>query len=356
MERALLLAERGRGRTAPNPSVGAVVVSPDGIVIGQGTTAHAGGPHAEVEALAEAGDLARGATLYSTLEPCFHHGRTGPCVARIVTAGIRRVVVAVADPNPLVAGQGLAYLKEHGVEVVEGLRRAEAVRQHAAFFIWVLRRRPCVTLKAAISRDGFVGSPTERLRLTGDAADRYFHRQRAEVDAIAVGSGTVLVDDPLLTARGAYRFRPLIRVIFDWRGRVPPSARVFSTRDQGPILLAVSAERVAAEEGLAAAWRAAGAEVIALEERRVLPVLETLAARDVLSLLVEGGPTLQRVFMDAGVVDRVQWVVAPVDLGQGVPYPPELRPDALPRTIRRLGRDTFFEFDVYRPDRNHRTG
>src|SRR5262245_31976712 len=214
MERALFLAERGRGTTSPNPIVGAVVVNESGIVVGQGAHLAAGGPHAEVVALDAAGSLARGATLYSTLEPCAHTGRTGPCVERIVAAGISRVVAAVGDPNPRVAGRGFGYLRARGVRVDLGVSEEAARRQNGPFFTWVARRRPFVIVKAALSRDGFVGRSDRRVKLTGAVADRWFQRQRAEVDAIGVGAGTVLVDDPLLTPREVYRARPLVRVLF----------------------------------------------------------------------------------------------------------------------------------------------
>lgn len=246
MERALLVAERGRGRATPNPHVGAVVAR-DGVVVGQGVHVRAGGPHAEVVALEAAAEQARGATLYVTLEPCSHRGRTGPCTERIVAAGVRRVVVATRDPNPLVAGRGVAFLRDHGVDVTEEVGREEAERLHAPFLTWITKHRPLVIIKTAQSSDGFVGTPGGRLRITGPVADRFFHRQRAEVDAIGVGSETVLADDPLLTPRGAYRDRPLTRVIFDWRGRIPPTARVFSTLEAGPVIMFMKDE--AAEAG-----------------------------------------------------------------------------------------------------------
>ncbi len=160
-------------------------------------------------------------TLYCTLEPCSHVGRTGPCVERIVGAGIKRVVVPIRDPNPRVSGAGVAYLRAHGVDVTEGIGDEQARRQNAPFLTWITRQRPLRHREGGGVGDGFVGRSDTRVKLTGAVADRYLHRQRAEVDAIAVGSGTVLIDDPLLTARGAYRYRPLTRVIFDWRGQVP---------------------------------------------------------------------------------------------------------------------------------------
>jgi len=342
MERALFHAARGLGRTSPNPIVGAVVVSPDGVVVGQGAHLGAGGPHAEVVALEEAGARARNATIYCTLEPCSYHGRTGPCAERIVAAGVRRAVIAVGDPNPLVSGRGFAYLRSHGVDVVEGIAAEAATRQLNPFFTWVTQARPFVILKSAVSRDGFVGRPTARVKLTGEVADRHFQRQRAAIDAIAVGSGTVLVDDPVLTARGAYRFRPLSRVVFDWRGRVPGTARVFSTLAAGPVIMVMSEE--AAHTAAAGELGRRGVTIEAFDGRDLAHVLRRLAARDIVTLLVEGGPTLQRGFLDARVVDRLQWIQTPATLRQGVPAARSVPADG---ERRPLGDDLLVEIDVH---------
>jgi diaminohydroxyphosphoribosylaminopyrimidine deaminase/5-amino-6-(5-phosphoribosylamino)uracil reductase len=344
LERAFSLAERGRGRTSPNPMVGAVVVSPSGVVVGQGAHLAAGGPHAEVAALDQAGGRARGATLYCTLEPCAHQGRTGPCVERIAAAGVARVVAATTDPNPLVAGRGFAFLRARGIAVVADADPETAGRQNAAFFTWVTRRRPLVILKSAQSQDGFVGRRDRRVALTGPTANRFLQRQRAEVDAIAVGSGTVLADDPLLTARGAFRYRPLTRVIFDWRARVPAGARVFSTLDEGPVIMVVS--QAAAQGAALAALRERGVIVEVFDEPAVVPVVEWLARREVLTLLVEGGPALHDRFLEAGIADRVQWVVTPVVLEHGVAASAWPGAMAAPRT-RSLGDDTLIEVDVH---------
>jgi diaminohydroxyphosphoribosylaminopyrimidine deaminase/5-amino-6-(5-phosphoribosylamino)uracil reductase len=360
MERALFWAERGRGRTTPNPIVGAVVVSPDGVVVGQGAHMAAGGPHAEVVALGAAGSRARGGTLYCTLEPCSHVGdrRTGPCVEPIVAAGIRRVVGAVTDPNPRVAGQGFAYLREHGVEVTSGILAERASALNAPFFTWIARRRPFVIAKVATSRDRFVGQSTVRVRLTGPEADRHFHRQRSEIDAIAVGSGTVLADDPELTARGAYRHRPLVRVLFDWRGRIPPTARVFSTLDSGPVIMMVTRRALEADPGRTAALEARGVIVEAAETRDLRSALERLAAREVVTLLVEGGPALHDALAEAELIDRAQWVVTPRTLGSGVPLAPMfsrlVTPPHEPSRVTRLGQDVLIEFDVHGTDRSDR--
>ena len=353
MARALFLAERGVGRTAPNPIVGAVIVTPDGVVVGQGAHVMAGGPHAEIVALGVAGDRARGSTLYCTLEPCAHTGRTGPCVERIAAAGVSRVVSATRDPNPRVQGRGVAFLREHGIEVVEGVGHSEAARQNAPFFSWIGRHRPHVTVKAAVSRDGFVGRPAERVQLTGPEANRHLHRQRAAMDAIAVGSGTVLADDPLLTARLAFRAKPLIRVIFDGQMRVPPSARVFSTLAAGPVIIVVSSSAATARRADVGRLEAQGAVVELSESRDLTPVLVRLAGRDVMSLLVEGGPHLNAAFFSQGLVDRVQRVTTPRVLDHGVAAAPGIEAAfAGTAGVRRisLGEDELWEVDVHRTD------
>src|SRR4029079_12245363 len=235
MARALAIAERGRGRTSPNPMVGAVVVDQEGVVVGKGAHEFAGGPHAEVHALRDAGDRARGATLYCTLEPCSHVGRTGACAPVVAAAGLKRVVVATTDPNPLVNGSGLEILRNRGIAVTSGVLDHEARTLHAPFFTVMTRHRPFITMKVAMSADHRIAlRPGVRTPLTGAAAFRLIHRDRAEVDAIAVGSGTVLADDPALTPRGAFRYRPLVRVVFDSRLRTPPDPRLVSTLNSGP--------------------------------------------------------------------------------------------------------------------------
>ena len=353
IERALFLAQRGRGRTSPNPMVGAVVVSPDGVVVGQGYHERAGEPHAEINALNVAGDRARGATLYCTLEPCSHTGRTGPCVERIAAAGISRVVASMRDPNPKVSGSGFDYLRQRGVEVAVGLGEQDARRLNAPFVSWMTRRRPFVTVKTVVSADGFAGRADRRVPLTADEANRYFHRERAEVDAIAAGAGTMLVDDPQLTARRVFRPRPLTRVIFDWRLRVPPTARVFSTLSEGPVIMVVLRAEAEARQRELAAFRAAGAEIEPFESRDLPAVLARLAERDVLSLLVEAGPGLHRAFADRDLIDRLQWVRTPVKLGQGIPVAwhdgaGELR--GRPAREIALGDDILMETDVHGTD------
>jgi len=337
MARAIFVAERGRGRTNPNPLVGAVVVSPDGIVLGQGAHLIAGGPHAEIHALAAAGAAARGATLYCTLEPCCHTGRTGPCADAVIAAGITRVITAIEDPNPRVAGGGHTRLRDAGIEVITGVGTEAAREQNAPFFTWITRHRPWTVLKTAASADGFVSpglkprgsmdgarglQPSRVTRLTGPVTDRWMHRQRAWIDAIAVGADTVLADNPLLTPRGAFRPRPLTRVIVDWRGRVPVDARVYSTRSAGPVIM-VGLESVPVDHREALHQR--GVETALFGDRSLLAVAERLAQRGVQSLLVEGGPTLQQAWIEAGIVDAVQYIETPVRLESGVAVTPALR-------------------------------
>jgi diaminohydroxyphosphoribosylaminopyrimidine deaminase/5-amino-6-(5-phosphoribosylamino)uracil reductase len=349
MERALFLAERGRGTTSPNPAVGAVVVAEDGIVVGQGAHLRAGGPHAEVVALDTAGARAHGASLYCTLEPCAHTGRTGPCVERIVPAGITTVIAAMTDPNPQVSGAGFAYLRDHGVDLRVGVGEEQARRLVAPFSTWITRARPFVVAKVAVSADGFVGRVGERVRLTGAAADRYLHRQRAEIDAIAVGADTVLADDPWLTTRHVWRGRPLTRVVFDWRIRVSPEARVFSTLSDGPVIMAVG--RAAADERPDAVrgLEQAGAEVAVFDERAVAPVLSWLGGREVTSLLVEGGPRLHAAFFAAGLVDRVQRVRTRHLLEAGVRAAKgfDAAHEPAGARVKALGEDLLVEWDVH---------
>ena len=353
MDRALFLAARGRGRTSPNPMVGAVVVSSDGVIVGQGFHERAGEAHAEVNALRMAGSRARGATIYCTLEPCCHQGRTGPCAPRVVDAGIARVVVATIDPDPRVDGRGLSYLKARGLEVELGLRRSEAARLNPPFFTLKREGRPFVILKAATSLDGCIASaPGQRTELTSAVANRHAHSVRAEVDAIGVGVGTIICDDPLLTARGVYREGPLVRVIFDRRLRTPPSARVLSTRDAGPVI-------IVAEPGAAARAEARqpleerGAEIEVTRDGSFRGALEQLAARQVGSLLLEGGAALHASAWDEGLVDYVRLYVTPHVTGPGGVRLLDGRPFSssglVEQHVEPLGPDVLIEGYVHGP-------
>lgn len=352
MERALFHAGRGRGRTSPNPLVGAVVVSADGVIVGQGHHQRAGEPHAEVHALTEAGARARGATLYCTLEPCCHEGRTGPCATRIVEAGVRRVVASVEDPNPLVRGRGFALLREHGITVDVGLEAERSAAMNDAFFTLMLEQRPFVVLKAATSLDGRIAAaPGKRTALTSAAANRHAHRIRAEVDAIGVGVGTILVDDPELTARGVYRERPLTRVIFDRRLRTPPQARVLSTAGAGPVIIVTTAACAERAE-LRTPLESRGAEIEAAGDGALRHALQRLAQRDIGSLLLEGGAELHAAAWDAGIVDAVRLYVTPHVLGSdGVALLPGRcfsAADLRDRRVEPLGPDVLIEGHVHR--------
>jgi diaminohydroxyphosphoribosylaminopyrimidine deaminase/5-amino-6-(5-phosphoribosylamino)uracil reductase len=355
MRRALAHAERGLGRTSPNPAVGACVVDADGVVVGDGSHERAGEPHAETLALDEAGTRARGATLYCTLEPCVHVGRTGPCTDRIIAAGITRVVAAMVDPDPRVRGRGFTALREHGIAVDTGVGAAEAARLNRPFVTSMGTGRPFVILKAATSLDGRLAArPRVRTPITSPAATRHAHYHRVLVDAIAVGSGTVLADDPLLTARLVYRERPLVRVVFDRRLRVSPRARLFSTLQAGPVIMMTSTETVARRPSLADALEAAGATVLPLDPCAVPDALAALGARGIQSVLVEGGAELYGAFWDAGSVDYVQLYVAPMALGSEGPellpgrsFTPASLHDPI---VRPLGPDVVIEGYVHRPD------
>ena len=354
MDRALALAELGRGQTSPNPMVGAVVVSAEGVVVGTGSHERAGAAHAEVVALEMASSRARGGTIYCTLEPCRHRGRTGPCTERIVDAGIRRVVVGAADPNRHVRGGGIDCLRERGLQVDVGVRRRAAERLNEAFFTWVTLGRPFVTMKVATSRDGKISArPGERTPLTSDLANTAIHRMRAEVDAVGVGSTTVLADDPLLTVRRVHRLRPLTRVVFDRRLRTPVTARIVGTLHHGPVIILTTDGAVSGRPDLADRLREAGARLEPMpdDDATIGSALRRLGSLDVTSLVLEGGVTIHRATWEAGLVDRVQQFVAPVELGpDGVSWLELAWTELGDRFVRRYGPDTLTEGYVQRVD------
>jgi len=350
MRRAIFHASRSQGVTTPNPLVGAIIVSPDGVVVGQGRHPRAGEPHAEVFALEDAGDRARGATMFVNLEPCCHTGRTGPCTRRIIAAGIRRVVAAMRDPNPLVSGKGFDELRANGVEVEVGLLEDEAQRLNRAFAIVQTEGRPMVIAKVATSTDARIALAGQRTQLTSAEANRRTQRLRASVDAVAVGSGTVLTDDPVLTVRDCYRPRPLARVVFDRRLRVTPTARLFSTLQAGPVIIITTAAAVAADPHRARGLQDAGATLIqGVGELR--PDLKHLLRFEISTLLLEGGAAIHAAAWQAGVIDRVHIIVAPTELGEGavklfdgidVPLS-----ELIPVKVDRLGPDAWMEADVH---------
>ena len=326
---ALAEGRRGLARTSPNPAVGAVLVR-DGRIVGRGQTQPPGGPHAEIVALREAGEAARGATLYVTLEPCAHHGRTPPCVDALVAAGVAEVRVALVDPFPQVAGRGIVRLRAAGILVAVGLGATEASELHEGFFTRLAMGRPHVTAKWAMTLDGRIATRTGHARwVTGPSARREVHRLRDRVDGIVVGVGTVLADDPLLTTRlpdedvGVGGPHHPLRIVLDSAGRTPPEARLLRPDIPGRTVIACTA---AIPEARRAAWRARGADVLVVagDGPRVDPrrLFAELGARGLNTLLVEGGGETLASCFAAGLVDRVLAFVAPQLVGgRGAPGP-----------------------------------
>jgi diaminohydroxyphosphoribosylaminopyrimidine deaminase/5-amino-6-(5-phosphoribosylamino)uracil reductase len=320
MARAVALAEGGRGTASPNPMVGAVLVR-DGRVVGEGFHRAAGQAHAEAMALDAAGELAAGATCYVTLEPCAHHGRTPPCADALVAAGVARVVAAVADPDPRVGGAGLARLRAAGVAVSVGTGAEAAAEQNAAYLTHRRLGRPRVTLKAAASLDGKVAAPDGTSQwITGPAARQDAHRLRAEADAVCVGAGTALADDPRLTVRlPGWSGRQPLRVLVDAAGRVGTGGHLFDGEAETLVATTPAAPSSAVD-----AWKAAGAEVLMCEPAGravdLHDLTRDLGERGVLELLVEGGPRLQASLWAAGLADRLVWYLAPLAIGgEGAP-------------------------------------
>ena len=317
MRHALELAKARLGRAWPNPAVGAVIVK-NGEVVGEAATAPGGRPHAEPQALAIAGDKARGATLYVTLEPCSHFGHTPPCADTIIAAGIGRVVVACGDSNPKVAGRGIAKLRAAGIEITEDVCEAQARALNEGFFSVIERGLPFVTLKLATSADGKITyGDGKAKRITGDAARDSVHALRSNQDAILTGIGTVLADDPQLTVRLAGQedaYSPQ-RVLLDSQLRCPPDARIL------PAWIFTSQH---AEAGKAKRLAQHGAEIIRAEvdgnRLSLASVLKTLAEKGVTRLMVEAGSAMAGSFIGAGLADRVFWYRAPGDIGEsGMP-------------------------------------
>ncbi len=321
MAAALRLGRRNLGRTAPNPAVGAIIVreAAEGpVVVGRGWTAVGGRPHAETEALREAGEAARGATAYVTLEPCSHHGKTPPCSGALIAAGIARVVYAVDDPDPRVSGGGRAMLEAAGIEVVSGVLRDEAVRAMAGHFSMVTRGRPHVILKLAVSADGMIGRREgERMMITSPPALTMVQALRCEVDAVAVGIGTVLVDDPRLTVRlPGLEDRSPRRVIFDAAARLPLTSKLVATCREVPVVTVTGPE---ADQGRKDALSAAGVQVIEVGDGpggvNLEAALRQLGEIDVTRILVEGGSRIASTLVGAELVDEVILFRAPVVVG-----------------------------------------
>jgi len=357
MRSALALARRMLGRTSPNPAVGCVIVR-GGRIVGQGATAAGGRPHAEAVALARAGARARGATAYVSLEPCAHQGRTAPCARALVEAGVRRVVAGCVDPYPPVRGRGIAILRAAGVAVTSGVLEDECRRLNAGFITRVTRGRPFATLKLALSLDGRITAASGDSQWISSPASRALvHRWRREADAVMVGAGTVIADNPRLTCRVAGGRDP-VRVIIDGRLRCPPRARVFVERSVAPALLVTTAANVAR-----ARRRYGGARVEVLgcpvrggargNEIDLRALMRELGRRGWCNVLVEGGARLAGSALGAGIIDRVAFFVAPIVIGAGTPAVEGLGfarvRDAIALddlSVRRLGGDLLVEADI----------
>ncbi len=315
MAMALRLAMKGWGRTSPNPLVGAVVVRDDQVV-GKGFHPKAGEPHAERIALERAGSQARGGTLYVTLEPCNHYGRTPPCTEAVLASGVRRVVIGQTDPNPEVAGGGAQRLREAGIQVEIGVLEARCRRLNEAFNFFVTRKRPFIALKLAATLDGKTATKTGDSRwITNERSRNFVHRLRGGMDSIMVGMGTVRADDPQLTCRWKNGRDPL-RVVVDGSLSLTPDRKIFNPDSEAGLLVFTG---VAADPEKAAVLEASGAEVVRVEIENgfvdLKAVFSTLAERRILSVLIEGGGTLAASALRAGLVDRLYFFYAPKIIG-----------------------------------------
>jgi diaminohydroxyphosphoribosylaminopyrimidine deaminase/5-amino-6-(5-phosphoribosylamino)uracil reductase len=324
MQEAIRLGLLHLGQTSTNPSVGCVIVR-NGEIVGRGVTAIGGRPHAEPQALAEAGELARGATAYVTLEPCSHHGKTPPCAEALIAYDVGRVVISVADPDPRVSGRGIAMLRDAGIEVDAGILEKEGRRSLAAYLTRQTKHRPYVILKLAVSADGMIGRKGEgQIAVTGAAARAEVQKLRAETDAILVGIGTAIADDPLLTVRAVgLEGRSPIRIVLDEKLSLPLSSKLVATARDVPVIV-VAAEPPHFDNsddaeflGRRAALDAAGVEVVQCNPYRLDELLPALASRGISSLLVEGGAKTARLFLEGGYVDRILLYEGPGIIGDG---------------------------------------
>ena len=317
MRHALRLAARGLGTVAPNPAVGCVIVAADGRILGRGGTGPGGRPHAETLALAQAGGAARGATAYVTLEPCAHHGKTPPCADALIAAGIARVVAAANDPDPRVSGKGFAALSGAGIAVTRGVCEADARRLNAGFFKRIEQRLPLVALKIAQSADGFVADAKGKSRwITSEESRRHGHYLRAQHDAILIGIGTALADNPMLSCRlDGLQTRSPLRVVLDSGLHLTTHSELVRTAGEIPLLIITASQD---GDGL----RAAGAEVVEVAadsagHADIRAALELLAARGITRVLVEGGPTVHAALLSRKLADRIHIYRAPLLLGSG---------------------------------------
>ena len=304
-QRSLELAANGIGLVSPNPLVGCVIVSTAGEIVGEGTYLYDDVTHAEVIALEQAGEKARGGTAYVSLEPHSHHGKTAPCTEALINAGIRRVVCPIEDPNPLVSGRGFETLREAGVDVVTGILAGEAAKQNEKFICWHKKQRPFVHLKLAMSIDGRISlNNSVSTALSGGDAIKRVHELRHEHDAILIGGNTAIVDNPILTDRsGKPRRRPLVRVVLDNQLRLPAVSNLISTASETPTIIFTNTH----DAGKVSVLSALGAEVVIspMGGRDLKGVLDELKNRDIQSVLVEGGSEIAGAFCDARLGDKV---------------------------------------------------
>ncbi|MBP2635637.1 MAG: ribD [Firmicutes bacterium] len=315
MQQALAIARYATGRTSPNPLVGAVIVK-DGRIVGQGWHRKAGTPHAEVHALAQAGELAKGATIYVTLEPCSHHGRTGPCADALIEAGVKKVVVAMTDPNPEVAGNGLTRLRAAGIEVVEGVLIAEAIQINEVFLKWITTGMPFGILKTAMTLDGKIAAHTGHSKwITSASAREYVHKLRDIYDGILVGVGTILADNPKLTTRLLEGGHNPVRIIVDTMARTPLTANVVTDKE-APTIIAVGRE---APVERVEALRKLGVEVLVLEQNtqgvKLRQLFKVLGEKRITSVFIEGGATINASLLADNLIDKVYSFVAPKIIG-----------------------------------------
>ena len=317
MQMALELAGKALGRTSPNPMVGAVVVR-DGQVVGSGYHARAGTPHAEVHALGEAGEKARGATLYVTLEPCCHHGRTGPCTEAVIKAGIAKVIISMPDPNPKVAGNGIKILQKAGITVETGILEEQSRRLNEVFIKYISTGLPFVVMKTAMSLDGKIATSSgESQWITGPESRTMVHRLRDRYDAILVGVGTVLADNPSLTTRlPEGEGKDPVRVVLDSRARTPVDAQIITQSSQSPTVIVTTSD---APRDKLQQLSDAGAQIIQLsaDDHGIClhELLHKLGEQEITGLLIEGGARVNSTFINKSLVDKVFWFIAPIIIG-----------------------------------------
>lgn len=311
--RALELAARGIGLVSPNPLVGCVIVSEEGDVVGEGTYLYDSVTHAEVLALGQAGEKAKGGTAYVSLEPHSHYGKTAPCTEALISAGIKRVVAPIEDPNPHVSGKGFERLRAEGIEVLTGILANEATKQNEKFIYWHKHGRPFVHLKMAMSLDGRISlGRSISTALSGEAALKRVHEMRHEHDAILVGANTVVVDDPSLTDRsGRDRRRKLVRVILDNRLRTPIDAQIVVTAKDIPTVIVSNSTDIDKRKELASR----GVDFVVEDARNLRAVLSALRQRDIQSVLIEGGTEVAGAFRDAGLIDKLSLMISPRIIG-----------------------------------------